>query len=194
MARPHDESILGDQELVRAIGEINVMWDEIEMYLWYKFDTLLDVHWRSSYAIFFKHQNHRVRREMVEALAQVVLKDKPKKLKALTKMLARVKKIARKRNEITHGVWNQGPGGSTEIYRLPIKSTFEKAVPYLKRDFLALRDEIRKLQVEFFTLSYIEWEKERLPKFNWSNYDPLKLKRPKRPFTAKASLNVTSKA
>ena len=41
MARPHEDSILGDQELVRAIGEINVLWDEIEMYLWYKFDSLM---------------------------------------------------------------------------------------------------------------------------------------------------------
>jgi hypothetical protein len=96
MVRPFKDDILKHADLIRVTGEINLMWDEIEMYLWYVFDTLLKVHWRHSYSIYFIHQNHRVRREMVEALAEVALAGKPERHKQLTALLARVKRAARK--------------------------------------------------------------------------------------------------
>jgi hypothetical protein len=32
-----------------AVGKINMIWDEIDLLLWYEFDVLLNVHWLMSY-------------------------------------------------------------------------------------------------------------------------------------------------
>jgi hypothetical protein len=171
MPRPAKEQILGDAELIQAVGEINVLWDEIEMYLWYIFDTLLDVNWRYSYGLFFMHPNHRVRREMLEKLIALSLSDDPKKQKILRNILARVKRAAKKRNDIAHGIWDKPAGPRSELRRMAVKPDHDKSPVYSKKDLLKIRDEISKLENDLFFISYPEWEKVRLPKYGWRKSD-----------------------
>lgn len=132
------------------------------MYLWYIFDTLLNVHWRKSYALFFMHPNHRVRREMVESLARVVWAEEPAKLKELTKLLDRIKRASNKRNAITHGLWNERPGAPSEFVRLPLKrdpATMKAAKAFSLKDLRNIRDEIDKLDIDLFEYAYSPWSK-----------------------------------
>lgn len=111
-----------EKRILISVGQINVVWDEIDFLLWYVFDVLLNVRWKESYAIFYSQQNSRNRREMIASLAKIVLADKQDELKLLTKLLDRVRRASTKRNDLAHGIWTtQKKGRSTLIKRIPIK-------------------------------------------------------------------------
>jgi hypothetical protein len=157
MSRPFASDVLSDQELIKAIGEINLRWDEIEMYLWYLFDSLLGTqHWRQSYVIYFAHPNHRVRREMIEALLEETRSIPAARKQKFRALLRRVKNAAGKRNHLAHGLWSTS-GGS--INRMALSRTLKKLGPeYSKADILKTRDEIKKLDGDLFRLVYPYWQ------------------------------------
>lgn len=105
-----------------TVGQINVVWDEIDLITWYIFDVLLNVHWSHSYSIYFSQQNSRNRREMVASLANVVLRESPQELKKIEALLEKIQRASTKRNDITHGIWSsEKKGRRTLIKRIPIK-------------------------------------------------------------------------
>ncbi len=161
MARVPNEEILDDVELIRLIGEINLSWDEIEMYLWYIFDDLLGrLDWRLSYVIFFSNQGHRARRDMLQALAAVALEKKPKRFEQLKKLLSRISEASHKRNNITHGLWNRDEGRKgAPITRTPLKRDWEKssALADTKRDLARIRDEFVALEGDVYAFAEPSW-------------------------------------
>jgi hypothetical protein len=163
MARVPSELILNNVELIRLIGEINLLWDEIEMYLWYIFDDLLGrTDWRYSYVIFFSHQGHRVRRDMLQALASVALERNPKRLEQLTKLLSRISDASHKRNNITHGLWNREEGEpGAPITRTPLKRDYQKAaaLAYTKKDIARIRDEFVALESDVYAFAEPRWSR-----------------------------------
>jgi hypothetical protein len=111
-----------ERDMLIAVGKINMIWDEIDLLLWYAFDVLLNVHWSMSYSIFYSQQNSRNRREMIFSLANIVLVNEPPEMEALEKLLKRVDKAASKRNDLTHGIWtSKKHGRQITIQRIPIK-------------------------------------------------------------------------
>jgi hypothetical protein len=134
-------------------------------------EHLVIVPQESEYGLFFMHPNHRVRREMLEKLVALSLSDNPKKQKILRNILARVKRAAKKRNDIAHGIWDKPPGPGSELRRMAVKPDHDKSPVYSKKDLLRIRDEISKLENDLFFVSYPEWEKVRLPKYGWRKSD-----------------------
>ena len=111
-----------ERDMLIAVGKINMIWDEIDLLLWYEFDVLLNVHWSMSYSIFYSQQNSRNRREMILSLANIVLMNAPDDMKVLEALLKRVDKAASKRNDLTHGIWtSRKEGRQIKIQRIPIK-------------------------------------------------------------------------
>jgi len=163
LARVPNELILNDVELIRLTGEINLLWDEIEMYLWYIFDDILRRNdWRYSYIIFFSHQGHRARRDMLQALASVALERNHKRLEQLAKLLSRISDASYKRNNITHGLWNreeQKPGAP--IARTPLKRDYQKgaALAYTKKDLARIRDEFAALESDVYAFAEPRWSR-----------------------------------
>jgi hypothetical protein len=96
---------LKDSEWPVLVSAIYLEWEELENLLYKLFAVLLDAPWAQSRIIFFAHQNHRARREMIEQLAAFVLKGKSTELDRVIGLLKRVKKTATKRNNIAHAVW-----------------------------------------------------------------------------------------
>jgi hypothetical protein len=162
MARPTADEILKDAELISILGEINLEWDEIEFGLWYLFDVLLNVHWSLSYSVFFSQQNHRARRDMIEALAPNALRGNQSRLKAINALLSRVKRAAKKRNEVTHGLWNEIPvAGGKEFRRMPIKRDYAAQTDmYSKSDLKRLRDQVLKLNSDLYEFAHPPWKKK----------------------------------
>jgi hypothetical protein len=118
-----------ERDMLIAVGKINMIWDEIDLLLWYEFDVLLNVHWSMSYSVFYSQQNSRNRREMILSLANIVLMTEPSEMQILERLLKRVDKAAAKRNDLTHGIWTSTKSGrQTTIQRIPIKRD-AKAMP-----------------------------------------------------------------
>jgi hypothetical protein len=166
VARPSVDDVLGDAELVAIVGAINVEWDEIEFSLWYIFDTPLAVHWSRSYAIFFSQQNHRARREMVEALAEVSLAKGSARLRKIKSALGRIKRAAKRRSDISHGLWTEETvGARTEFHRMPVKRDFNEgiAATYSKADLKRLRDQLTKLRADLDVIAVEPWRKKNFP-------------------------------
>jgi hypothetical protein len=106
--------------MLELVHELYSTWEGIERLLFNIFAGLSEGSWAQSQAIFYSHLNHRSRREMLEALAQVVFLNEPDRLKELLNLMVRVKKAARKRNEVAHGEWATVTE-TGEYRRLPIK-------------------------------------------------------------------------
>tara|TARA_B100002003_G_C13882989_1_gene430947 strand:- start:35 stop:448 length:414 start_codon:yes stop_codon:yes gene_type:complete len=133
------------------------------------FDALLPTPWRQTYAIFFSQQNHRARREMLEAL--IIEREKhalterknTERFKKMKRILGRVKRAAKKRNDIAHGLWfGDAAQEGMEIWRHAIKKTYESGIEYSKTDLAKARDQIKALSIDLYYLAYPQWRRK-----NW---------------------------
>jgi hypothetical protein len=140
------------------LGEINLEWDEIEFSLWHIFDTVLDTNWLKSYAIFFSQQSHRARRDMLEALTRHAWMNNPERKKQFAALMGRVKRAAKKRNEIAHGLWIDAPPDSDEkVLRLSIRPYYGDSPQLTSEDLIRSRDQIRALGADLDTFAAGPW-------------------------------------
>src|SRR5713101_5812331 len=94
-----------DPRYLQAFGLIEVEWNRVESELFLIFHTLSGASLDKSHEAFFAIQNHRGRRDMLEAIAVQALYRKSTKLAEFTRLMRRVKNAATKRNEIVHCLW-----------------------------------------------------------------------------------------
>jgi hypothetical protein len=152
------------RKLYATVGEINMYWDEIEILLWYVFDWILDTRWSFSYSIYFSHQNHRARREMLETLSQVALNPNHPQTKELNSLLGRVKRAANKRNELAHGIWHRSKvGRKVLLERIPLKRHPREAgaIRLGLKDLEQTRDQLAKLYAELYDFAGPRWDAQR---------------------------------
>jgi hypothetical protein len=157
MARPDSKDLLGDAELIAILGEISFEWDEIEFHMWYLFDAFLNVRWDFSHTILFSQANHRARRDMLAALAEIALANEPEKLRATRALIGRIKRAAKKRNEIAHGLWVDD--ANKALRRIPMNKTRTQAEgeSYRRADLVRARDQLTKLRSDLDDFAYPLW-------------------------------------
>jgi hypothetical protein len=96
---------LDDPELMRIWGTINAEWDDIELWLYFAFDSMIDDDEFLTQAIFYSQKNHAARRDMVESLAKYFFRKNEKDYQPLKNAIKRVRARSQARNELTHGTW-----------------------------------------------------------------------------------------
>jgi len=171
MVATNIEGIMKDAELISIMGRIGLEWDEIEIRLWYLFDCLLGTRWDFSYAIYYSQQNHRARRDMIEALAATALNKQSARFRSITAIIRRVKGAAKKRNDLTHGMWDEiMKSGKMDFRRVPIKRDYlaGPAQAYSRADLKRLKDQLIKLHADLHELAYPTWHRKNYPSENAS--------------------------
>ncbi|MDE2229366.1 MAG: hypothetical protein KGL11_10050 [Alphaproteobacteria bacterium] len=116
-----------DQELTELLTVVNLEWERLENLLFKLFALLLDCPWQCSRTIYFVHQNHRARRDMIAALAELVLAKKTGELEKVRSFLRRAKTASSNRNSIIHAVWAVADiEGKSELVRQPVDPNLVK--------------------------------------------------------------------
>jgi len=107
MPEPTDakKMALDDAELMRVWGALNAEWDDIELWLYNAFDSMVDDSDLITRAIFYSQKSHAARRDMVERVAQVFFGGNEKHARPLKNAILQVKARSNARNELAHGDW-----------------------------------------------------------------------------------------
>jgi hypothetical protein len=161
-----------ERRLLILIGQINMVWDEIDLLLWYEFDVLLNVHWSFSYSVYYSQQNSRNRRDMISSLAKAALINKPEELKVLERLLKRVDGAASKRNDLTHGIWTTTKRGKkVAIQRLPMK----RDVAVMKTKAIEIED----MEATHLQLLHLHWDLRKHIYRMWADKNAAQLSKTK---------------
>jgi hypothetical protein len=94
-----------DPGYLKVFGLIEVEWNRLENEIFLLFYGISGLRLDKAHAAFFSLQNHRARREMLEAIAVQALYKKPAMLTRFGQLMRRVKNASSKRNEIIHCIW-----------------------------------------------------------------------------------------
>lgn len=91
-------------EYLQAFGLLEVEWNRLEGGLFHLFGQVCGSDFWRAHAIFFSLQNHRARRELVEAAAVEAI-DTQDVRDELARLMRRMRNASAKRNEIVHTIW-----------------------------------------------------------------------------------------
>lgn len=91
-------------DYLQAIGSIDAEWATIEHASFLIFQAMMGVDAPRAHAVFAHLSNHRLRQDVVNSVAKVVLAGRPE-LQRIRSLEKRLERVALKRNILAHAVW-----------------------------------------------------------------------------------------
>lgn len=134
-------------DYLQAIGGIDAEWATIEHAFFLIFQTMMGVDASRAHAVFSHLSNHRLRQDIVNSVARVVLAGKPE-LRQLRQLEKRLERIALKRNVMAHAVW--GVRGK-DVFILDQRRDW-RPIQVPLEDLLELQRALRELYDEIIQL------------------------------------------
>jgi len=109
-------------EWLQAFGLLEVRWNEIESILFLIFSRACGARLPKAHAIYFSHQNHRARREMLEKVAYYTLVRRRVLAKRFNSLMRRTGNAAQRRNQAIHTLWQWENGDPVPMW--PVDNPF----------------------------------------------------------------------
>ena len=108
MANGFTSAIESKPEHARELGIISAEWNLLEHFLCLLLGQILRIPLDAAIAIIYSVHSNKIRRDIILNSAKVMLRDNPSALKDVERILKRVAKAAKKRNDLAHTMWGAG--------------------------------------------------------------------------------------